>query len=403
MAVRQYIGARYAPKFSDVNSGVWSNVYSYEPLTIVKNGNDYYTSKKSVPVGVAITDTEYWIKTGDYNGAIASLDTRLDTVESEIRGGFTNRKFLLHGDSYLMQSPSWGNYVAQSLGLSSDQYVTLTAPGSGFVNAGSLGVNFIEQLEAYPTINGLTDIVVVGGANDRNTAASSTIKHAVIDYIERAQLIYGNVKIWVAMPANSPDYTESINITRRVYQGVMQGAIAGGATFINDASFTLNLKSDFLDDIHPTAQGSERLGYAISNGIRGQGYVDEVSLSSTVTCLLDNTQTFTLRAQILGTSVMYQITPAALTTAMDLASSPITLTAGSYTRIAEFTDYFCTGNFATGQILANIRLGASDWITISFDVRVGDGLYIRPLVGITDVQYIRFGQINVSGPLRRGN
>ena len=58
MSVRQYIGARYVPRFSEVNNGNWSSIYSYEPLIIVKNGNDYYTSKQSVPVGIQITNTE---------------------------------------------------------------------------------------------------------------------------------------------------------------------------------------------------------------------------------------------------------------------------------------------------------------------------------------------------------
>ena len=82
--MRQYIGARYVPRFSDVNNGIWSNVYSYEPLTIVKNGIDYYTSKKSVPIGIAITNTEYWVKTGDYNGAISTLDGRVTTLEGDV-------------------------------------------------------------------------------------------------------------------------------------------------------------------------------------------------------------------------------------------------------------------------------------------------------------------------------
>lgn len=84
MSVRQYIGARYIPRFSEVNNGNWSSIYSYEPLTIVKNGNDYYTSKKTVPVGIQITDTEYWIKTGDYNGAITNLQGQIDDINTEL-------------------------------------------------------------------------------------------------------------------------------------------------------------------------------------------------------------------------------------------------------------------------------------------------------------------------------
>lgn len=84
--VRQYIGARYVPKFSDLNGGEWDNTYSYEPLTIVKYGNDYYTSKIPVPVGADILNDEYWVKTGDYNGAISTLDTRVSELEDHVDG-----------------------------------------------------------------------------------------------------------------------------------------------------------------------------------------------------------------------------------------------------------------------------------------------------------------------------
>ena len=82
--VRQYIGARYVPKFSDVNDGVWSDIYSYEPLTIVLNGNDFYTSKRPVPVGIPITNTYYWVRTGNYSGAISSLQEQVTENKNDI-------------------------------------------------------------------------------------------------------------------------------------------------------------------------------------------------------------------------------------------------------------------------------------------------------------------------------
>ena len=84
MSVRQYVGARYVPKFSDVNEGVWDDSYTYEPLTIVKHGNDYYTSKKEVPTGIAITNTEYWVLTGNYNGAISELHDEINVMHGSI-------------------------------------------------------------------------------------------------------------------------------------------------------------------------------------------------------------------------------------------------------------------------------------------------------------------------------
>lgn len=62
---RQYIGARYVPTFADPIE--WDNLRNYEPLTIVTHNNNSYTSKKDVPVGTDINNTEYWALTGNYN------------------------------------------------------------------------------------------------------------------------------------------------------------------------------------------------------------------------------------------------------------------------------------------------------------------------------------------------
>lgn len=78
---RQYIGARYVPKFFELNDGQWDSSYSYEALTIVQHGNDWFTSKVRVPIGVDITNTTYWALTGNYNGAIAGLDERVSELE----------------------------------------------------------------------------------------------------------------------------------------------------------------------------------------------------------------------------------------------------------------------------------------------------------------------------------
>ena len=52
---RTFIGARYVPKFVDFSA---SN--TYEPLSMVVVNDNIYISKKFVPAGVAVTNTEYW-------------------------------------------------------------------------------------------------------------------------------------------------------------------------------------------------------------------------------------------------------------------------------------------------------------------------------------------------------
>ena len=61
-----YVGHRYVPLFL----GQWTRTKEYEGLSIVSYKGDSYTSRKRVPVGVDITNEEYWAVTGNYNAQI---------------------------------------------------------------------------------------------------------------------------------------------------------------------------------------------------------------------------------------------------------------------------------------------------------------------------------------------
>lgn len=88
MAVTQYIGARYVPLFADPIA--WDSKKTYEPLTIVYNGGNSYTSRQYVPAGIQIDDEAYWALTGNYNAQIeqyraevARCDGRIKVVEAD--------------------------------------------------------------------------------------------------------------------------------------------------------------------------------------------------------------------------------------------------------------------------------------------------------------------------------
>lgn len=82
MAVRQYTGARYVPKFADPVR--WDNERDYEALTIVTYFNNSYTSKKPVPAGVDITDTEYWVVTGNYNAQVEEYRQLVEAYKDDV-------------------------------------------------------------------------------------------------------------------------------------------------------------------------------------------------------------------------------------------------------------------------------------------------------------------------------
>ena len=79
MGTRQYIGARYVPKFA--NPIEWNNARAYESLEIVTYLGTSYTSKKPVPVGIDITDTTYWVATGSYNSQVEEYRREVESYK----------------------------------------------------------------------------------------------------------------------------------------------------------------------------------------------------------------------------------------------------------------------------------------------------------------------------------
>lgn len=73
-----YIGARYVPIFD----GEWTNTKKYEPLTIVTYQGNSYTSRSYVPIGIDISNNDYWALTGNFNGQIEGVYEQINNINS---------------------------------------------------------------------------------------------------------------------------------------------------------------------------------------------------------------------------------------------------------------------------------------------------------------------------------
>lgn len=82
MAVTQYIGARYVPLFAEPLQ--WDSTKNYEPLTIVYNNGNSYTSRQYVPAGTLITNEAYWAITGNYNAQIEQYRAEVARYDQRI-------------------------------------------------------------------------------------------------------------------------------------------------------------------------------------------------------------------------------------------------------------------------------------------------------------------------------
>ena len=94
MAVTQYVGARYVPLFAEPLE--WDRNTAYEPLTIVYNNGNSYTSRQYVPTGTDINNEAYWALTGNYNAQIEQYraevkqyDARITANDSAIKAEVT--------------------------------------------------------------------------------------------------------------------------------------------------------------------------------------------------------------------------------------------------------------------------------------------------------------------------
>lgn len=80
MALKKFIGARYAPEFA----GAWSNTKQYAALSVVYANNRSYVSRKTVPAGTPITNTEFWIQSSDWNAQVAEYNLKVEGYNANV-------------------------------------------------------------------------------------------------------------------------------------------------------------------------------------------------------------------------------------------------------------------------------------------------------------------------------
>ena len=229
MATRQYVGARYVPKFA--NPITWNKKNSYEALTIVTYLNNSYTSKKPVPANTEITNEEYWVVTGNYNGQVEEYRQSVVEYKNEVDGyknevdeyknevvGYKNevaskqtkvyKKAIIVGDSWAVgyyngvghPGQGWGDYACPLLGVTSDNILTVASGGSGFVNR--TGEHFDAQIKRayddYPNFRNADLILCVGGFNDaQDNRTFSEVQTAAGSFFSNCKTYFPNAETHV--------------------------------------------------------------------------------------------------------------------------------------------------------------------------------------------------------------
>lgn len=295
---RQYIGARYVPRFT----GLYDNTRQYEGLDVVDNGSGTsYIARKIVPPNTPLTNTDYWFVYGASSGAILDLQTRMDTAEGEIEQNTTDiakkqnikDRIIFIGDSYAVSMTAaptpYPAIVANALGLTENVDYYVSAEGGASWEGVDWRKSFLELLELIEDTvadkSSITKIIVCGGVND-HISSLSNIYSGANSFMTYVRSKYPNAKVFAGMIGWNKDNVTRRDIATISYPGYTNlGAFGIGV--INNALMAMHDYRFFdTDGTHPTQAGANAIGYMLASFlVSGNANVDgygEVSTKVTL-------------------------------------------------------------------------------------------------------------------------
>lgn len=316
---RQYIGARYVPKFFQGPDGspAWVGNIPYEAMTIVTYLGNSYTSKIPVPQGIGnpSQNPTYWALTGAYNAqvgeyqrqvqeykqladntatALTTETTNRETADTALQQTITdsiqnitniytgnNKKMIVESDSYGMRTtskPTWTELTVSNF------------PGTINISVSSIGFLPWEDGTNFQTVlaqntatltqtekDSITDIIVCGGWNDaRQLTQGKTItqlQQQIFAYSEYCREQFKNATVhigfigWQTNDAVQKETTLSDLITT---QSIYENSVALNLHHLLHASQPMKDSFNFdTTQFHPNPNGSTALYFSIIGDVFG--------------------------------------------------------------------------------------------------------------------------------------
>ena len=217
--MRQYIGARYVPKFM----GTYDPTQAYEALCVVDNGmGTSYISKIPTPANTPLTDTAHWSIYGASSGAIINLQNQIDNIDQvEIPGinssiqaltnnqcryalkRFDKMNVLCIGDSFGsgQVGVGYGSWVTELSGLATFANLhNYCVNSSGYCSGQGNPFKTVAMTAAADlTASDIDLIIIQGGLNDISSGLSDGTTGAsdIDDTFTYIKNTFGNAEVLV--------------------------------------------------------------------------------------------------------------------------------------------------------------------------------------------------------------
>ena len=288
MATTQYIGARYVPLFftnPDDSSNNWKAGVVYDPLTVVTDLNQSYTSKIPVPasVGRPSENPTYWILTGAYSAQVEQyrqeveeVKTEIDDLDAHIFNPYRPvgmKKVIFIADSYGTQySGLLLSDMRSRLNISEDNFYSDAAGSIGFAHANNnqTFLTLLQNIKASMSaeeIAEVTHIIVVGGAND-TLESESAVETAIDTFSSYCRNNFPNALFMCGFVGVKFNWTENYKYgnTCAVYRRI--GRRWPKSVYLSGVEYILHRIAYMQSDgLHPNETGITNLVAGIVNAV----------------------------------------------------------------------------------------------------------------------------------------
>ena len=220
---------------------IWSEDTSYEYLTLVAS-TDFgksYISKRNVPAGTPLTNTNYWIPAADYNAQMAQIQQDLDSLETSVDSEISTLQtkvdsmsaasrenvFAVFSDSTFQRNP---DPATSEMVTSVVEFMQQLMPAATVKNygRGGTGTNYlVEKLNSLSVDTSVDTVLIAYGTNDWQAsfesapilASQSGTTNTELNAeraIARAKVVFPNAHIIWFTPAHihSPAASAHLNV-----------------------------------------------------------------------------------------------------------------------------------------------------------------------------------------------
>ena len=207
-------------------------------------------------------------------GVNSTLDNMQETINDTVAITRPGRKRVICiGDSlsqgYNPDGPNvtaWPEFLRQLLGLSGSNYYFAGRGQAGFSVAG-LGANFLQLLQSLVVTDPetITDIYVIGGANDSNSSSSSTqIRTATEDFCTYCNTAFPNAVVHIGCIAYFTDLHNDAQRLKITHDAIRNGCKYKAHMIPGIIGAMLGIE-DYFDGVHVNAACQERIAHAAVN------------------------------------------------------------------------------------------------------------------------------------------